>query len=83
MHSETVEDQHVSGVDLTANPLVAEEGIEGNLRSVKALTVVLLDARTMGSFENPPRSGLNRAVSYCPDYEETVWQSKSSGLKPS
>ena len=50
---------------------------------MKALTVVLLDAEDDGILRESARSGLNRAVSYCPDYEETVWQSKSSGLKPS
>lgn len=83
MHSETVEAQRLSGVELALHPLVAEEGIDRNLRNVKVLTLVLLDTKTMGSFENPQRSGLNQAISYCPDDEETVWQGKSSGLKPS
>ena len=75
MHRETVEAQRLSGVELAVSPLVAEEGIDRNLRNLKVLTLVLLDAKTMGSSENPQRSGLNQAISYCPDYEETVWMS--------
>ena len=53
MHCEAVEDQHVSGVDMAADPLVAEDCIGRNRRNVTVLMLVLLDAKTMRTFKNP------------------------------
>jgi hypothetical protein len=57
-----MEDQHVSCIDTATDPPAACDGIDLDLWNMKVLPLMLLDAKTVRTFDNSQRSHLNRAV---------------------
>src|SRR5579875_3706271 len=62
VHGKAVKDEHVAGIDTTADPPIAEQCGGRDLRDVKIFPFVLLDSKAMGTGENAQWTDLDRAV---------------------
>ena len=60
MYGQAVEDQHVSSVNATADPIVTGSGVNRDLWNVEIIPLVLLNAETMRAFEYPQWSPVDR-----------------------
>ena len=60
MHGETMKDEHVAGIDLTASPFVSQRSSFGNRRYVRL--IMILKTKTMRAFQNAQGALIDRAV---------------------
>ncbi len=62
MYSQTVKDEYVPSVDLTANPSLSQFSSGRNLRNVKIFLFVTLKTEAVRTFQNPQRTDVSGAV---------------------
>ena len=76
MYSQAVEEQHVSSVNGTTDPIVTNSSSNRDLRNVEILPLVLLNTKTMRAFEYPQWSHVDRTIVQRDPY------SKELGISP-
>src|SRR6202012_929358 len=62
MNGKTVEDQHITRVDLALYPVIAANGIQGDFGNVEIFFFVRLNPVPMRPFEDAQGASLNRAI---------------------
>jgi hypothetical protein len=57
-----MKDEHIAGIDVSANPIAANRVAFWNLRDKEILILVILKTEFVRAFQNPQRSHIRRAI---------------------